>query len=737
MPQVEEFINKYFPYAVFRGGEYHCKCPAHDDNRESLHIKQGDVPDGEGGTKIVMNCKAGCSNEEILKELGASWDEINGRSRTEEVRKKLQRYFQLGDVTEIYDYRDQEEKYLYSKVRFLASDGSKEIRFTRINYRLGTFDSGRGGLDPTLYQLPELLRSIRSGYPVYIVEGEKDVHTLRDRLHWRATTAGAAGDWKDEYARYFKGARVVILPDNDDPGREAAERIRRGLKGIAYQLKVVKVSDLSHGDVTDYLTKESGSPEALKQMIEKQPWEPAEWLTIDKKGKHTINADLLARTIEQHEDYLFIRMPEEDKDAYYVYQSGVYRRCNVNDFIALVIRPYIPVGYGTPYTLDSVRKLLQTSGSHCRGFDELDNIDPYINLGNGLLNRNTWELEPHRPDVLSTIQLTFDYDPYNNKRPSFDKYMKDLIRAPDNSLNQDLSDVIQEFFGMTLSNVPMYKLKKALFLVSFIGNTGKSSLLRLIDSMLGGDHTAAIDLRELDPSKGGGNRFTLGKMRGRRLIECGDQSSAVISDSSLFKELTGGDKVKIEEKGKQGDYFRFAGGIVIASNQIPVFNDDHGDHLMDRIQIIPLQHTIRKKDTELEEKMIQEKSAIFNWFMEGLKRVTENNYELSECKTADNFIKEYREEADSLYRFLVERYDITFSRKDLVRKTDFDQQYHIWCAEINASPSVNERVSEVRGRAIKYRMMSYGIHVKKTSVNGHTGRICYMGIKEKKEENEN
>ena len=70
-----------------------------------------------------------------------------------------------------------------------------------------------------MYRLPELVKAVKDGYPVYIVEGEKDVETLRE-LGYTATTAGSANDWKKEYAAYFTGARVVILPDNDKPGLE-------------------------------------------------------------------------------------------------------------------------------------------------------------------------------------------------------------------------------------------------------------------------------------------------------------------------------------------------------------------------------------------------------------------------------------------------------------------------------------------------------------------------------------
>ena len=730
MPKVETFIQKYFPDAEYRSGEYCCRCPAHNDVRESLHIRQGDKSDGNGSTKIVMNCKAGCTNEEILEALGASLEEINGKDRRQQIQKKLEKYFRLGEVTAIYDYHHQDNRYLYSKVRFRTATGSKEIRFARINYRLGSFEAGRGGLDPVLYQLPELIRSIDQGYPVYIVEGEKDVHTLKDQLYYRATTAGAAGDWKKEYARYFKGAMVVILSDNDEPGRKAAEEIRKDLLEYAYQIKVVKVSNLNHGDVTDYLTDEGGTPEGLKKLIDEQPWQPAAWITVDKKDKYQINTDLLASCIDKNEKYLFVRQPGEDRDGLYIYQRGVYVKVSRNSFIAKVIRPYIPRGKATANLLDNTMKLLQTAGSHCVGYNNLDQDERYINVKNGLLNINTWTLEAHRPEVFSTIQLDLDYLPGARKKDNFDHYMADLIRSPDGKADPEKAMVLQEYFGMVLSNLPMYKLKKALFLISFIGNTGKSSLLRLIDSMLGEGRTAAIDLKELD--NGSGNRFMLGSMRGKRLIECGDQSSAAISDSSTFKRLTGGDLQKIEEKGKQGDYFRFAGGVVIASNQIPYFQDDHGKHMIDRIQMIPLQHTILAKDSDLENRMLQEKSAIFNWFMVGLKRIRENNYQLTECGSVTAFMQEYRENNDSLYKFLTEHYEITNGRKDLVSKSDFDLEYHDWCSRTNAAAGWADRVSEVRRKNIKNRMSSYGISFTECgSVGSRRNIYCYVGIKKK------
>ncbi len=88
----------------------------------------------------------------------------------------------------------------------------------------------------TLYRLSELLRAVKGGYPVYIAEGEKDADTLR-KLGYTATTAGSTNDWQREYASYFTGAKVVILPDKDEAGMKLKDQIVRDLRHFAHSIR--------------------------------------------------------------------------------------------------------------------------------------------------------------------------------------------------------------------------------------------------------------------------------------------------------------------------------------------------------------------------------------------------------------------------------------------------------------------------------------------------------------------
>jgi putative DNA primase/helicase len=69
-----------------------------------------------------------------------------------------------------------------------------------------------------------------------------------------STNAMGAGNWRDEYSPWFAGKRVVVVPDNDDLGREHARKVARSLFGIAEWVKILELPGLPHkGDISDWL----------------------------------------------------------------------------------------------------------------------------------------------------------------------------------------------------------------------------------------------------------------------------------------------------------------------------------------------------------------------------------------------------------------------------------------------------------------------------------------------------
>ena len=123
------------------------------------------------------------------------------------------------------------------------------------------------------YSLPEVIKA----ETVFIVEGEKDANTLSYLSLVGTTNVGGALKWRDEYRVYFKGKHVVIIPDNDDVGREHGQQVAASLFGMAASIKVVELPGLPEkGDLSDFVGSnyQSKKEELLKLVEGTSCWEP-------------------------------------------------------------------------------------------------------------------------------------------------------------------------------------------------------------------------------------------------------------------------------------------------------------------------------------------------------------------------------------------------------------------------------------------------------------------------------
>ncbi|ESW92945.1 AAA family ATPase [Mesorhizobium sp. C280B] len=131
-----------------------------------------------------------------------------------------------------------------------------------------------------LYNRAEVLKAIKEGRPVVLVEGEKDVETLREWGQVGTTNQGGAKNWHPELNADLAGADLVICSDLDDAGK--ARTMLRGadLRPIA---KRVRSLDLAlhwkdapeKSDVTDWKDQAGGTSEKFEILVKKAPaWVP-------------------------------------------------------------------------------------------------------------------------------------------------------------------------------------------------------------------------------------------------------------------------------------------------------------------------------------------------------------------------------------------------------------------------------------------------------------------------------
>lgn len=199
------------------GERWQAKCPAHPDNNPSLSISNGTEP----GT-VLLHCFAGCTPTDITAALGL----------------ELKDLFPPKERNELVEL----EHYTYT-----TADGTPALRvhrfepktFRQSHWNGTSWQWGAGNTPKLLYRLPQVRQAITNGEPIYIVEGERDVHTLEHMGYTATTNAGGAGKFLDEHAQQLTGATsVIIIADDDPPGHQHAQRVQAELNwlGIPSQI---------------------------------------------------------------------------------------------------------------------------------------------------------------------------------------------------------------------------------------------------------------------------------------------------------------------------------------------------------------------------------------------------------------------------------------------------------------------------------------------------------------------
>jgi len=265
-----EQILERLPDRKSTSNGWQAKCPAHDDRKASLCIHQ--EPDG----KVLMMCQAGCETKDILAALGLTWNDLfpeKSQSAPSQPgqRKKRNRSF-AGDrrVVATYDYVNEDGELLYQVQRTDTKEFIQRRRVIRDN--VAKWEYNIKGVTRVLYRLPQIRSAITEGRPIYLVEGEKDVHTLESwGLTATTNSGGAMSKWLDSFSRTLAGADVIILPDNDIPGKKHAEDMGRSLQATAGRVRVICLPDIKeHGDVTDWAAA-GGTLEKLIALQEAVP----------------------------------------------------------------------------------------------------------------------------------------------------------------------------------------------------------------------------------------------------------------------------------------------------------------------------------------------------------------------------------------------------------------------------------------------------------------------------------
>lgn len=287
-----------------------------------------------------------------------------------------------------------------------------------------------------------------------------------------------------------------------------------------------------------------------------------------------------------------------------------------------------------------------------------------INLQNG-----TFEIGPEgtrlrefEPTDFMTNQLPFNYDP-NATCPMFDKFLLRVL--PDESCRL----VLQEFSGYIFSDLNLEKL----LILTGSGSNGKSVFFNILCALVGKENLLNYSLGMFTHEY---NRAKLVNV----LLNYSSEKGADL-DPDILKLLTSREPIQAREPYGSSFTVFIKAKFIINANELSRITEQT-EAFFRRQLVIPFNEKISdaEKDIHLADKIIKsELPGIFNWLLQGLKRLSEQQM-FTQSETIEKAVSDYKKQSDSVALFVEDKkYIKSVTKKEAV--ADLYTAYKSFCSD--------------------------------------------------------
>ncbi len=418
------------------------------------------------------------------------------------------------------------------------------------------------------------------------------------------------------------------------------------------------------------------------------------------KGK-IINGSLVKYVLDKTPSYIKGNM-------LYIYNEelGIYEYMDTRDQQKLYYNHVVIDEDIDPGKADKFAKTIHSIADNHKELFLYENR--YINCLNGIVDTETDELLEFTPQIKLDTK-------FNGKYYDMDKYKEDYNNSKFKSFLENILDdgtikTLQEAWGVMLC--PNATKVQQVFIYKGEGSNGKSSLFDIQTSLLYDKDRSVcgIGLGKF------GDEFIMAMAEGRRVnIVRDDTVEGKIN--GVFKSAVCGEEVTVNKKNKDHVQMKFNMAWFYGLNRMPVTNDKSYGFFRRPIFIpfnVRFGTKLQVKTGEadkigvpgiVEDIISNEMDIVFMWAYEGLKRLKNNKWKITQSEASIQEMEEYKKEADSVYAFytekLIRRPKYNIHAKELYKK------YDEWC--------FNEKITPMNPTQFGRQMASFG-HKKGTGM---------------------
>jgi putative DNA primase/helicase len=652
-----------------RGAEYVGLCPFHSDNNPSFwvspvkqfaHCFSCDV---HHDVISFVQAMEGLDFKGACERLGAKveWRPIapvqaaSRKPMPERITSKpppesptpQMKVGTLGDPTRVYPIRDLDGSLIAYECRYEPPTGGKEMRIWSWGTR-GDRPAGWGigalNVPRPLYGLERI--GLHPKLAVLVTEGPKKAdagHRLLAQYYASVSWTGGANSWHKHDWKPLAGKQVLVCPDNDKTGIEAAEKLAALLtdpRGLACEVKIVDPNrmpeswDIADWEGTGAELIEWAKPRArLYKAPEPVKAKPPQLSVVVGNTVRTIEPkeEAEAAPIAMSEDMMADRFADvhggrwrfvKPWGSWFEWRGdGWYR-----DDTAMVDRLAVELVRQAVYwpeaanlsaaekrripsrrVAGAVRDCASNDRRIAATIDQWDTEMWLLGVPGGVVDlRTSQSLEP-RPDQYITKRTAIA--PADGDAPIWRQFLETVTNGSD-----DLIEFLQRFAGYAMTGETR---EQCLAFLYGTGQNGKGVFITTLAKILG-DYASTADADVFMESDQQRHPTEMARLRGARLVTVDETDGTKRWNEKRIKRITGGGK--IEARFMRQDDFEYMPQfkLLLAGNHKPQLRGV-GKAIQRRIHLVPFTVTIpdHSRDNKLTQKLEAEYPQILRWMIEG------------------------------------------------------------------------------------------------------------------------
>ncbi len=308
--------------------------------------------------------------------------------------------------------------------------------------------------------------------------------------------------------------------------------------------------------------------------------------------------------------------------------------------------------------------------------EEIDAAENLICLKNGVYDLKTQKLHPHSPDYYLTTQLPFEYSA-DAQAITWQMYlMSTFVKPRSVEFDKELAEFVQEAIGYSLTTSVRFH---ATFWCIGEGANGKGVLFHVLEQLAG---SACVPL---NVGILGREQYQLATLAGRRVAVCmeADATKNLVADSYV-KMLVAGDSMVVRQIRQVPFKLEPKCKLWWSMNEAPAIADT-SKGFWRRIYFVPFNRSFEKNEQilDLKERLEGELPGIFNWAMDGLRRLNDRGRFVIPGQVQEQ-TEQYRRESNPVELFVDDK---CFRNPDTsTQSSRIYEEYNDWCKTNNFRP---------------------------------------------------